>query len=337
MKKGIRGIVLLTVATLSIGIFVGCENTSQTAGKSATIKMGTPNGSGIMGGIAGFANEKGFFEEELRALGYEFEVVGFAGAGPAVNEALIGESIDFAVLADFPAITAKSKGVDTTLVAVENNLSNCAIAVSPDSDYKSIEDLVGKKIALPKGTYMQRFFVSLIEDKGFTVEDFEIVQMTNDMESALVSGSVDAIIFTSDNINKCAYINKTARIIEDTIDYPDYSGQSVLVGRSKFIEGNEEVTQAIVRALINARDYALENPQEANELLAEAGSSNAEVIEMTYGFSDSGAKDRYAMELTDQSLEKLNVTKDFLLNEDFISLDFSISDWYNIQYYEGAK
>lgn len=345
MKKYIKAFALLLALTLSLGLLSACggggneeDSGSDTSDSTSgsIVKIGTPSATGVMGGVAGVAYEKGFFKEELEKLGYDVEVVGFAGAGPAVNEALIGQSIDFAVLADFPALTAKSKGVDTTLIAIENSLSNCAIAVSPDSDYQSIDDLVGKKIALPKGTYMQRFFVSLIEEKGYTESDFEIVQMTNDMESALVSSSVQAIIFTSDTINKCVYVNKTARIIVDTIDYPEYSGQSVVVGRTSFVTENPEVAEAIIRALISARDYAFENPEEANELLAQVGSSSVEAIENTYGFSDSNAETYYSFNLTDESLDKLNQTKSFLLEHDFISDDFDITDWYDSTYYDNV-
>jgi len=336
MNGKIERVVLLIGALFSVFLFTGCASSSvnsgdpasKTAGKAITIKLGTPNASGNMGGIAGIANEKGFIAEELEQLGYTFEVVGFAGAGPAVNEALIGGSIDYAILADFPAITAKAKGVDTTLIAIENSLSNCALAVSPKASYQRIEDLVGKKIAIPKGTYMQRFFVLLVEEKGLSEKDFEIIQMTNDMESALISGSVDAILFTSDNINKCVYINKTARIIENTLDYPEYSGQSLFVGRTKSVDEHPQAAAAILKGLLRAVDYALENPEEAAGVLAAAGSSSNEVIEATYGFAGEGAGERYILELTDGSRQKLDRTKTFLLEHGLIANDFNISDWY---------
>lgn len=343
MNKKTDRVILLFSTLLSVFLFSGCSSSpanarntaaESTDGKTITIKLGTPNASGIMGGIAGIANEKGFIAEELETLGYGFEVVGFAGAGPAVNEALIGGSIDFAILADFPAITAKAKGVDTTLIAIENSLSNCALAVSPEADYQGIEDLVGKKIAIPKGTYMQRFFVLLVEEKGLNEKDFEIIQMTNDMESALISGSVDAILFTSDNINKCVYVNKTARIIENTLDYPEFSGQSLFVGRTKFIDEHPQAAAAILKGLSRGVDYALENPEDAAGILAEAGSSSNEVIEATYGFTEDGAGERYILELTDNSRKKLDRTKTFLLNHDFIANDFNISDWYRPEVFE---
>lgn len=309
MKNKAKGMALL-IGTLCLALLLpGCSSTSADARKSAepsegkriTIRLGTPNATGVMGGIAGIACEKGFIAEELAQSGYDFEVVGFAGADPAVNEALIDKSIDFAVLADFPAITAKAKGVDTSLIAIENSLSNCALAVSPNASYQGIEDLVGKKIAIPKGTYMQGFFVLLIEKKGLSEKDFEIIQMTNDMESALISGSVDAMLFTSDTINKCVYVNKTARIIENTLDYPEYSGQSLLVGRTEYIDKHPQAAEAIVKGLSRAADYALENPEEAAAVLAEAGSSSIEAVEAAYGFTGDGAGERYILDLTDNS------------------------------------
>lgn len=346
MNRKVKAAVLLVGMLFSVFLFSGCSNSPADANKAAaetadskeiTIKLGTPNATGIMGGVAGIAAEKGFIAAELAASGYGFEVVGFAGAGPAVNEALIGGSIDFAILADFPAITAKAKGVDTTLIAIENSLSNCALAVSPESGYQRIEDLAGKKIAIPKGTYMQRFFVLLIEEKGLREKDFEIIQMTNDMESALISGSVDAILFTSDTINKCVYVNKTARIIENTIDYPEYSGQSVFVGRTKFIDEHPEAAAAILKGLAKAVDYALTNPEEAARILTAAGSSSPEVIEAAYGFTDDGASERYILELTSDSRQKLERTKAFLLEHDFIADDFNISDWYRPEIYQSIQ
>lgn len=339
MRKKLYKLALLALAFAAL---TGCTSNASTDNdassgvtqKAITVRLGTPNAIGIMGGVAGLADLNGYLAEELDALGYGYEIVGFAGAGPAVNEALIAKEIDFAVLADFPAITAKAKGVDTTLIAVENSLSNCALAVSPDSEYDSIEDLVGKKIAIPKGTYMQRFFVLLIEEKGLLESDFEIIQMTNDMESALVSGSVDAILFTSDTINKIESINGTGRIIASTTDYPDYSGQSFFVGRSAVIEETPEIAEAILRAFIRARAFALENPAEAAEILAEAGHSSPEVIEATYGFSSPNAQTQYAFALTEESLAKLEQTKSFLLEYAFISENFDAQAWYQSNIYE---
>lgn len=339
MRKKIYGFASLALA---FAVLTGCaSNTAQpeetnansTSDKTVTVRLGTPNATGVMGGVAGLADLNGYIAEELEALGYGYELVGFAGAGPAVNEALIAKEIDFAVLADFPAITAKAKGVDTTLIAVENSLSNCALAVSPDSEYDSIENLIGKKIAIPKGTYMQRFFVLLLEEKGLSESDFEVIQMTNDMESALVSGSVDAILFTSDTINKIEAINGTGRIIASTTDYPDYSGQSFFVGRTAYIDENPEVADAVLRAFIKAREFALENPDEAAEVLAEAGHSSGEVVEATYGFKTSNAATQYAFVLTEESLEKLEQTKTFLLEHEFISDDFDAEAWYQGEIY----
>ena len=93
---------------------VGCAKTGRTSADKPqelkVVKLGFPGSANFMGSIAGIAQDKKFFEEELQKIGYKIEYVPFA-AGPAVNEALATKKIDLAIYADFPGLVLKSKDI----------------------------------------------------------------------------------------------------------------------------------------------------------------------------------------------------------------------------------
>ncbi len=100
------------------------QETSQTSSlptghKADTVKIGFVDvtGTGIISDTLGVARDQGFIEEELGAIGVKAEFIPMTGAGPAINEALAGGSLDVGFLGDFPAIIGKAAGIDTQLIS----------------------------------------------------------------------------------------------------------------------------------------------------------------------------------------------------------------------------
>ncbi|MFW1786618.1 ABC transporter substrate-binding protein, partial [Acinetobacter nosocomialis] len=77
--------------------------------------------------------------------------------------------------------------------------NNVYLVVPPDSPVKSIEDLKGKKIALHRGRPWEINFGQLIQSKGLTLKDFQIVNLNPQAGAAALSAkSVDAFFTLSD-------------------------------------------------------------------------------------------------------------------------------------------
>ena len=330
-----KRINLLFMILVVVGVLVGCAEKEKET-DDLVIRLGYPiAGIDFIGGVAGIAKEQGYFEEELKGLGYVIEYTGFAGAGPAVNEALASGKLDLAIYADFPGIVLTSKGIDLSLISITDSGFHAGIVVAKDSSIETITDLKGKKIAFPKGTYVQKYLVQAFEAYGIKEGDVELVNMTADAESALLSGSVDAVAFTESFVARLAFGEAEGKIIHTSRENSEWTGAAVFVGSNTFLKENEKAAVALVKALIRAKEYAQANPEAVYQLFAEKTGISLDASKYLYNL-DEGKFEYYSLEVSQTGLEKLNQNKQFLLDTGLITEDFDINRWGDNSYYEKA-
>lgn len=210
----------------------------------------------------------------------------------------------------------------------EDSSINANIAVRKDSNIHSLADLKGKKVALPRGTYMQRYFTLFIEQQGYKLSDFNIIQMTSDAESALLNGAIDAMVWTEQSTARLENKSPTITTLYSTRTEPELSGISVIVGREAFINQNENVIKAMNIALLKASQYAQNNPDQAEILLAKESDTDIEIIKKIHDFHniDSFSK-RYSVNITDNDILKLKQTQQFLIDNKIITQPIDIKNW----------
>ncbi len=323
MKK----LILLPVALCLLLSLAACGEKSAQATTARHLRIGTPEANGKLTGIEGIAEKKGFLQEALAPLGYDFEVIGFAGAGPAVNEALVGKQLDFALYADVPGIVLRSKGVPISLLAVATEATNACITVKKDAGIQTVADLKGKKIAFFKGTYMHRYLLDVLAQNGLAEGDVQLIQMNNDAESSLLNGTVDAIVQTELFTLRLLEKSDAVTTIDSTKQHPDLAGQMILVGNEALLQKDPNLAPALLQALREAKEYAEKNPEECYQLLADPLGITAQNVEVLNSFTEPEQLNNYAIDITETSVAKLGASKDFLLAHKFIQKDFSIDDW----------
>ena len=69
------------------------------------------------GSSLGIVRNQQLLEKAFAGSGTEVQWFFFKGAGPAVNEALSNQQLDFAYQGDLPAVVGRSNGLDTRLLA----------------------------------------------------------------------------------------------------------------------------------------------------------------------------------------------------------------------------
>jgi sulfonate transport system substrate-binding protein len=179
-------------------------STAAAQEKPRVIRIGVASiGTGgrpvVGGGFTSIAADQGALEEEFKKDGIEVKYTYFAGAGPAVNEALANRQLDFAYQGDLPALVAKAGGLRTKLILATSRDSPIHIAVPADSPARSLEDLKGKRIAVFKGTNGQLAFWRFLAASGLSESDFKIINMSNyDGNAALLSHDIDAQVSGAD-------------------------------------------------------------------------------------------------------------------------------------------
>lgn len=192
-----------TLAALALALLANA-GPARAEEKPALIRFGVAlvgaGGRPIAGGLPwSIVADKGALEEEFRADGIRVKVSYFTGAGPAVNEAIANDQLDFAAQGDLPGLVARAGGLPTKLVLAQNRFGGIYVAVPATSTARTLEDLKGKRIAVFKGTAAQLALYRALQSRGLKESDFRIINMsTVDGTAALLSNDVDALASGAD-------------------------------------------------------------------------------------------------------------------------------------------
>lgn len=338
LLKSIRKIMVTAVAlTLVTGLF-GCGSQkkddvkiSDSGVELKKVVIAVPGNDGTMMENALIAQTQGYFEEELEKAGYYPEYEGFPQAGPAVNEAFASGKIDFAVYGDFPAITAKSNGVDIKVLAITNRAYNHGLLVSEKSDIKSLADLKGKKVVIPLGTVHYKWFQTELAKEGIDVSEVETINSVQDGPSMLQTGDADAIITAYQGT---AYYQAAGygKIVDDSKDDIEKAAEFVLAGRTAFVDENENAAVALIKALNRAYEYSQENPYDDVISKLVTASNNESVLKTIYdeGFS------YFNPVITDNDIKRLADTIKYMKDSKLIAGDVDVNEFVNTTYIEKA-
>jgi len=125
---------------------------------------------------------------------YEIEWSEFT-SGPPLVEAAAADKIDVAWVGSAPPIFGAAAGAEFKIVAavVEEDQHSDSILVPADSDITSIEDLVGRKVAVGRGTSAHGLLLNTLTNAGLSIDDVDVQFLAPpDGQAAFQSGSVDA-------------------------------------------------------------------------------------------------------------------------------------------------
>ncbi len=202
-----------------------------------------------------------------KALGDDVDVEWTQSAGSnKANELLRAGSLDVGSTAGSAALLARANGSPIKVIDVYSQPEWSALVVGPDSDITSIADLKGKKVAATSGTDPYFFLLQALETAGLDVSDVEVQNLQHaDGRSALDGGSVDAWAGL-DPIMAAAEVESGDKLIYRNVDFNSYG---FLNATEEFLNDHADVAQVVVDAYEEARQWALENPDETAALLAE--------------------------------------------------------------------
>ncbi|MCA1326033.1 ABC transporter substrate-binding protein [Herbaspirillum sp. alder98] len=236
-------------------------------------QQGIGNPPTFSGSSAAVANAKGWIEDEFKADGIKIEWFFFKGAGPAVNEALTNQQLDFAFQGDLPSIVARSAGLKTKLVLATGVRSNIYLAVPPDSPIQSVKDLQGKRVAIFKGTNAQLPINRVLEANGLKERDLRSINL--DQATTLAALSTKDIDAAFGNINLLRLRDKNAARIVFTSkgQSPVFTTQSHVLVTEQFEQQYPEITARVVKTFVKTAKWASDevNREEVLRLWARAG------------------------------------------------------------------
>jgi sulfonate transport system substrate-binding protein len=277
----IRRAVLVAARPLlaiALVVFPLASNAAETQPAPAVIRFGvSDSGHGspprIVGGWTAVAQVRHYLEDEFRKDGINVQWVFFRGQGPAVNEALTNNQLDFTTLGDLPSIIGRSVGVDTRIVLMSGSYGTAYVAVRPESSIHTITDLRGKRVSFLKGTASQLAANRILASYGLSERDVQVVNLDpGESVAAFRSGQLDAIFR---GLGLLTLRDKgVARIIYNSKGTPDVGSLGHVLVTERFAKQYPQVTQRVVNALVRAAAWASDehNRDQLFDLWAQAGS-----------------------------------------------------------------
>lgn len=309
------------------------EASSEAVGTTESLQalrigIGGSDGNGLLEGAA-LALENGYFEEELKEVGYYPEYVYFTGAGPEINEAFAGGRLDAAIVGDFPTLVAKSNGIDTTIIAVTNQKVNYGILTTvPDAT--SVEDLVGKTAVVYNGSIVQYFWENYLTAKGIGYSDIPVV---NSADASTLLSSGDAQVYPITAYVSYYYESLGLGHVIDTSD-ADIWTTFVFELATPIVNSNPEVAVAVNKALIRAAEAAQADPQSHYEAL---GSENITAASWEKYYSADPTLANLSPEITDELVDYYKKENQWLLDHGVIISSIDIDTYVNTTFYQQAK
>jgi ABC-type nitrate/sulfonate/bicarbonate transport system substrate-binding protein len=193
---------------------------------------------------------------ELNGLQGEMTMFSF---GPAVNEALVGGSIDVGFIGDMPSVSLAVANAPTTVIGRQSVFRGSILATAK-SGIKELKDLKGKKLYGPVGSSIYLASVSMLEKAGLKPgKDVEIVHMGfADLSDAIKAGKVDAVFVWDPWIELFVTQGLAKELAKDT------SLTMVIAMRNDYMQGNPDAVEKFLRAhkaalLFAASDHARAN------------------------------------------------------------------------------
>ncbi|MFA5606146.1 MAG: aliphatic sulfonate ABC transporter substrate-binding protein [Leucobacter sp.] len=219
--------------------------------------------------------EQGLIED---ALGDSVEVEWIQSAGSnKANELLRSGSIDVGSTAGSAALFARANGSPIQVIDIYSQPEWSAIVVGADSDITEVSQLKGTSVAATKGTDPYFFLLQALEEGGLTVDDVEVQNVQHADGRALLDGGSVQAWSGLDPIMAAAEVESGATLIYRNVDFNTYG---FLNATEEFVTEHPDVAQVVVDAYEEARVWALENPEETAQLLADAASIDLAVAQL---------------------------------------------------------
>jgi len=247
---------------------------------------------------------KGYFREEgLDVKGSRFT------SGPACSEALLSGAADFGTMGDATAVIAAAQEAPVKIIASHGNGERRhRILVGKGSSIRTAPDLVGKKLAVKKGTSTYGGLLLWAKKQGLDLKKANIIDLSpGDMPEALGSGAVDALVAsepTPSQLEAKGLGRQLATLGGLGNTYP-----VLLVVRDRFIEAHPDAVVPFLRAMARAATFLRDHRDDGVTLVAKVSRLPATVAAKAMDRHD------YRLRLDDSVTRSLEQTAKFLLAE----------------------
>ncbi|GAF64909.1 ABC transporter substrate-binding protein [Bacillus sp. TS-2] len=314
--------VLITI--FAIAILAGCNTQASTIQEKIEVNFGADTAAG---GSLQFrvAKEEGIFEE----YGIHAEISNFAYGIDTLN-ALLVERTHTGTAADYALLNSLGKGdmkiISALTRANEERSKDTQLLVV--GDINTVEDLVGKKLGVARGTVYEYVWEKYLEQNNIDKSSINYVPYMTPDEAivGMQKGDIDAIWIggaLTDKVKDVAGGKEIANLNDTGVSINSY-----LVADTSFIEEHPETIVQILKALEKGVQYVEENHEETAELaFKELKLPKEDVLKDL-------ERTNYALGFTEEDYKHLTEMKNWLVEHDLLTEDYELNEKI---YIEGAK
>lgn len=232
-------------------------------------------------------------------------------SGPACSETLLAGSADIGTMGDTTSLIAVSRAPVKIIASHGGGEHRHRIIVTADSPIVSPSDLVGRRLAVKRGTSTYGGLLAWAESVNLDLSEVNVTDLRpGDMADALLAGAVDAIVASE----------PTPSVVEDrggrelaTLGGLGNNYPILLVARNEFLEAHPDAVVRFLRALLRASTFIQQHPEEAARIVAAKTGLSVPTSEraMSYHY--------YRLQADEATRSSLASTAQFLVAQDIIT------------------
>ncbi|HBF2805936.1 TPA: NrtA/SsuA/CpmA family ABC transporter substrate-binding protein [Clostridioides difficile] len=298
LKKLLIGITILTLATASLAGCAKKNNGEKLSEINLTYVKSPLNVPSII------QKQDDLFRKEFKKdnIKVNFHEI---TTGPEQTQALAAGEIDFLhALGGTSALIAASNGVELKILNTYSRSPKGFMILTNNNSIKSAADLVGKKVAGPKGTILHQVLISALDKEGLSMDDVEFVNMCiPEASAALSDGSVDAALIAGPAALKA--MKSGSKLVANGEGLVD--GIIVTAVSTDFAEKHPEIVERFMKVEKETLEYVNNNFDEAMEKVAKEVDLSLEETKELYAWYD------FSLDITDKDISSLEDTQDFLI------------------------
>ena len=274
-----------SVFCLSLILSVGCWQTPQPTDTNTTDTPDPAANSNEPAVVIGYSNWAGWWpwaiaqEEGLFAKnGANVELRWFDGYLSSM-EALAAGQLDgnCQTLNDTISFADSAVHGKVAVLVNDNSAGNDKIIVA--EDINTVKDLRGKKVAVEAGVVDDFLLTLALQEAGMSRDDVEIVDLeTGAAAAAFASGQTDAV-GTFPPFWLTALKREGSKELVSSSDYPG-AIPDLLVVTQTLIDERPDQVQALVNTWFDILDFMAENPERADEIMAQRADVTIEELQL---------------------------------------------------------
>ncbi len=212
-------------------------------------------------GLVYIAEDRGFFAANGVSV-----VSKYYDTGVGSLDALLRNEIDIAGTAETPFI-GKVFGKEAISVYATLDKGQYMFLVGrKDRGIRTVADLKGKRIGLPRGTLVEFYLGRFLNLNGLKMQDMTLVDAApQGCVEAMEGGDLDGAAVWNPYANQIALqLGEKAAVLRLQSNQPAYA---LAVARNDWIASHRGVLGRSLRAIVQAEQYLLENPANARAIV----------------------------------------------------------------------